>query len=129
MRVLSLYVAKTVFLAIAGVLCVVVSLDVMSAIIDQVGDMESDYTFTEVLKYVGTSLPGRIYGNIPFSALIGCLVGLGVLASSSELVVMRSAGVSLLQIVAYVLQPVLLFIVVALLLGEFAVPYTDQLAE
>ena len=129
MNALSRYVATTVFLGILGVLFVVVALDVMAAVIDQVGDIRGEYTFYEGLKYVGTSLPGRIYQNIPLSALIGCLIGLGVLANSSELIVMRAAGVSLLQIVGYVLQPVLLFIVVAAALGEYAVPYTDQLAE
>lgn len=127
--VLSRYVASTVLFAIFAVLLVVVSLDVVSAIIDQVGDLRGDYSFLEALRYVATSLPGRIYENIPFSALIGCMLGLGLLANSSELIVMRGAGVSLHSIVGYVLQPVLLVIVFAGLLGEFAVPYTDQLAE
>ena len=129
MSVLSRYVSVMVLLSILGVLFVVVSLDVMAAVIDEVGDLRGDYTFYEALKYVGTSLPGRIYQNIPFSALIGCLIGLGILANNSELIVMRGAGVSLMQILGYVLQPVMLFIVLATLLGEFVVPYTDQLAE
>lgn len=129
MKTLSSYVSKTVFFAIAGVLAVVVAFDVMAAIIDGVGDLSGDYAFLDVLVYVATTLPGRIYQNIPFSALIGCLVGLGLLASNTELVVMRAAGVSLLRIVAFLLRPVILFIVLAGLLGEYAVPYTEQLAE
>jgi len=127
--VLSRYVARTVMIAILGVLLVVVSLDVISAIVDQVGDIRGDYTFVEVLRYVGTTLPGRLYENIPFAALIGCMLGLGLLANSSELVVMRSAGVSLQRIVAYTLKPVMVFIAIAAILGELAVPYTEQLAE
>lgn len=129
MKTLSRYVAKTVFFSIAAVLAVVVAFDVMAAIIDGVGDLGGNYAFFDVLVYVFTTLPGRIYQNIPFSALIGCLVGLGLLASNTELVVMRAAGVSLLRIVAFVLRPVILFIVLAGLLGEYAVPYTEQLAE
>lgn len=126
---LSRYVARTVLYAILGVLLVVVALDAMAAIIDEVGDIRGEYTFLEVLKYVGTTLPGSIYQNIPFAALIGCLVGLGLLASNSELVVMRGAGISLLRIAGFVLRPVLGIILVGVLLGEYAVPYTDQLAE
>jgi len=126
---LSLYVSRTVFFAILAVLSVVVAFDVMAAIIDGVTDLKGDYRFPDVLAYVFTTLPGRIYENIPFAVLIGCLVGLGLLASNSELVVMRAAGVSLLRIVVFVLQPVLLFILVGALLGEYAVPYTEQLAE
>jgi len=126
---LSLYVSRTVFFAIFAVLAVVVAFDVMAAIIDGATDLKGDYRFPDVLAYVFTTLPRRIYENIPFAALIGCLLGLGLLASSSELVVMRAAGVSLLRIVTFVLQPVLLFILVGVLLGEYAVPYTEQLAE
>lgn len=129
MSVLSRYVSYMVLMSILGVLFVVVSLDVMAAIIDEVGDMRGNYGFFEVLKYVGTSLPGRVYENVPFSALIGCLIGLGILANNSELIVMRGAGISLMQVVNYVLRPVMLVIVLAALLGEYAVPYTDQLAE
>lgn len=129
MKILSRYVSKTVLISILGVLLVVVVLDVMSAIIDGVGDIRGEFTFIEVLKYVAISLPGRVYQNIPLSALIGCLIGLGVLASNSELVVMRAAGISLLRISTIVFKPVLLFILVALILGDYVVPYTDQLAE
>lgn len=129
MKILSQYLFSTVFKSIAGVLFVVVALDVVAAVIDQVGDLNGEYTFVEALRYVGTSLPGRIYRNVPLSSLIGCLIGLGVLANSSELIVMRAAGVSLVQIVGFVLRPVLLFIVGAALLGEYAVPYAEQQAE
>lgn len=129
MKRLSRYVSGTVFKAILLVLFIIVSVDVMAAIIDGVDDLRGDYTFVELLTYVFTTLPGRIYENIPFSALIGCLIGLGVLAGNSELVVMRTAGTSLLRIVGFVLKPVLLMIVVGVIIGEYLVPYTDQLAE
>lgn len=129
MRQLSRYVSFFVMSAILMVLLIIVSLDVISAIIDGAGDTRNDYTFVEVLKYVLTTLPSRIYENIPFSALIGCLLGLGLLAGNSELVIMRAAGISLLRIVTMVLRPVLLVIALGVVLGEYAVPYTDQLAE
>jgi lipopolysaccharide export system permease protein len=129
MRILSRYLSSVVAGSILLVLMVIVSMDVLAAVIDGAGEIKGDYTFVEVLKYVGTTLPGRIYENIPLSALIGCLIGLGILAGNSELVVMRAAGVSLLRMVSFVLRPVLTIIIFGVLLGEFAVPYTDQLAE
>lgn len=129
MKTLPRYVHRTVFVSILLVLMVIVSVDVIAEIIDEVGDMKFNYGFNDVLVYVFTTLPRRIYENIPFSALIGCLVGLGLLASNSELVVMRSSGISLFRIVGFVLYPVMLIIAFAVVLGEYAVPYTDQLAE
>jgi lipopolysaccharide export system permease protein len=70
-----------------------------------------------------------VYEYLPFATLIGCLAGLGILANSSELVIMRAAGVSVRRICWMVLKPVLWFIALGILLAEFVTPYTDQVAE
>ena len=129
MRRLSWHVGVTVFGAIAVALVVLVGLDAVGAIIDESGDIRLNYLFVDVLIYVGTLLPSRIYEYIPFASLIGCLIGLGLLAGNSEVIVMRAAGVSPLRIVGFVLKPVLVFIVLAMTIGEYFSPYLDQLAE
>ena len=129
MKQLSRYVGMFVLGAIALVLLVVLSLDIIAALIDGLEDIDDNYRFAHVLEYIGLTLPARIYGHLPFASLIGCLLGLGVLAGNAELVVMRAAGVSLLRISGFVLRPVLLVIIAGLLIGEFVVPYSDQLAE
>ncbi|MCV6614409.1 MAG: LPS export ABC transporter permease LptG [Cellvibrionaceae bacterium] len=129
MTKINIYIAKAVLGAVAMVLLVILSLDVISALVDQLGSMRGNYTFVEVLVYVGLTIPRRIIEYIPFSALVGCLIGLGILASNSELVVMRAAGVSVAKITWAVLKPVLLFIALGLALGEYVTPYTEQAAE
>ncbi|MBT7375192.1 MAG: LPS export ABC transporter permease LptG [Porticoccaceae bacterium] len=126
---LSRHIGSTIFLSIAVALLVLVGLDVVAAIIDEAGDVRRNYHFSDALIYVGTKLPSTIYEYIPFSSLIGCLFGLGMLASSSEVVVMRASGISLLRIVYFVLRPVMLFVVLAVTIGEYFSPYLDQLAE
>jgi lipopolysaccharide export system permease protein len=129
MKQLSRYIGIFVLGAIAMVLMVVLSIDVIAALIDGLEEIDNDYGFSDVLYNIWLTLPSRIYQNIPFASLIGCLMGLGVLAGNSELVVMRSAGISLLRITGFVARPVLLVILTGTLLGEFVVPYTDQVAE
>ena len=129
MRKLNGYIARSVLGAVAMVLLVIVALDAISALVDELGSIKGNYTIAEVFVYVGLTLPGRIYENIPFSALVGCLIGLGSLAGSSELVVMRAAGVSLLRITWAVMKPVLWFIVLGLVIGEYLTPFSDQIAE
>jgi len=129
MQHLSRHVATSVLGSIALVLLVIVALDAIGAVIDGVGDVAHNYTFNQVLIYVAMTLPGRIYEHLPISSLIGCLIGLGMLANNSELVVMRAAGVSILRIVWMVIRPVLWLILFGLLLGEYLVPYADQYAE
>lgn len=129
MRKLNSYIANAVIGSVAMVLLVILALDVISALVDQLGDMRAEYNFVEVMIYVGLTIPRRINEYIPFSSLVGCLIGLGMLAGNSELVVMRAAGVSVSKISWAVLRPVLLFIALGLFLGEFVTPYTEQLAE
>jgi lipopolysaccharide export system permease protein len=78
---------------------------------------------------VATKLPSTIYEYIPLASLIGCLVGLGMLATNSEVVVMRASGISLIRIVFMVFKPVLIFVLIAALIGEYFSPYLDQLAD
>jgi lipopolysaccharide export system permease protein len=126
---LSRYIGSTVFGSISITLLIVVGLDIISVLLDEVGAIQANYHFSDVLIYMVTKLPSAIYEFIPFATLIGCLFGLGVLANNSEVIVMRAAGVSLLQIVYFVIKPVLLFIVMSTIIGEFFSPYLDQLAE
>jgi len=129
MRRLSRHVGTTVFAAITVALFVVVGVDAIAAIIDEAGDVQRNYHFSDALIYVATKLPSTIYEYIPFSSLIGCLFGLGMLATNSEVIVMRASGVSLLRIVYFVLKPVMLFVIISTAVGEYFSPYLDQLAE
>ncbi len=129
MRKLNHYVARSVIGAIALVLLVVLCLDLIGTLIDQLTSLRGNYTLAEAFIYTGLSSFRRIYEYLPFACLIGCLVGLGLLANNSELTVMRAAGVSVGRITWMVLKPVLLFIALGLTLGEYVTPYTDQLAE
>lgn len=129
MRKLRYYIAQQVWGAVIGVLLVIVSLDAIADLVDQLGQLKGQYTFVEALIYVGLYIPSSVCDYLPLAALVGCLIGLGVLANSSELVVMRAAGISIRQLVWSVMRPVLLFIAVGALLGEYVAPYTDQFAD
>ncbi|MDO3386297.1 LPS export ABC transporter permease LptG [Gilvimarinus sp. SDUM040013] len=129
MTKLRFYIAKHVFFSILAVLVLVLCLDFIGQVMDQLNSLRANYTFYEMLVYILWRLPTSVYQYLPYAVLVGCLIGLGALASSSELVIVRAAGVSVARIVWIVLQPVLLFIVCAIALGEYVIPYADQVAE
>ncbi|WP_370978033.1 LPS export ABC transporter permease LptG [Agaribacterium sp. ZY112] len=129
MKQLSRYVGGIVFASTAAVLFVILSLDLVSDLIDQLGNLKGDYTLLEAVIYVLLYVPSSCYDYIPLSALVGCLIGLGMLANSSELTVMRAAGISITQIVWVVFKPVLLLVAFGTVLGEFVAPYSDQYAD
>lgn len=129
MRKINRYISRSVTGAITMVLIVIMALLLISAFIDEIGSVRGNYTFGEMLIYVALTMPRRMYEILPFACLIGCLIGLGILANSSELVIMRAAGISVKRITWMVLKPVSLFILFGIFLGEFVTPYTDQVSE
>jgi lipopolysaccharide export system permease protein len=128
MRKINRYIYSVVFGAIGLTLMVFISLDFIFSLINQLDSLEGNYTAKEALIYLLLTLPRRIYTFMPFACLIGCMAGLGILASSSELVIVRAAGVSTKRIVWMALRPALVFIFLALIIGEYVSPYTEQLA-
>ena len=129
MRKLDAYVGKTVLLSVLAVFVVIVGLDVVFGFIAELDQLEEDYQATQAFWYTMLTIPRRIYLFIPVCALIGCLVGLGALASNSELTVMRASGISVARIVMYATKPLILIVVVGLVLAQFLVPQLEQYAQ
>ncbi|BFM05423.1 LPS export ABC transporter permease LptG [Halioxenophilus aromaticivorans] len=128
MRKLAWYVARSVIMAILAVLIIMLGLDTLFGLIEELSDVNDGYRAADAFQFVLLSIPGRVVLYVPYSALVGCLIGLGMLAGTSELVVMRAAGISIFRISWLVLQPVLVIVVAAMLLGEFVTPKIDQYA-
>ena len=129
MRKLDRYIGSHVLLGILAVLGVIVGLALLFAFIDELGDVKGSYGTLDAAIYVLLTTPSRIYEMLPMAALIGCLIGLGTLASSSELTIMRAAGVSLGRIVVAVMKPMLLLMLVGVLIGEYVAPWSENIAQ
>jgi len=126
---LDRYIGTHVLLAILTVLGIIVGLALLFAFIDELGDVKGGYGLMDVARYVLLTTPSRIYEMLPMAALIGCLIGLGTLASNSELTVMRAAGVSLARIVMAVMKPMLVLMLAGILIGEFVAPRSEDIAQ
>ncbi|WP_069384411.1 LPS export ABC transporter permease LptG [Halomonas caseinilytica] len=126
---LDRYIARNVLGAILVVQVVLLGLDLVITYINDLGDVEGDYGALQVLLYLVMRLPWRFYQYAPVGVLIGALIGLGGMASSNELTVMRAAGRSLGRILWGVMKPVILVIVVVLFIAEFVSPRTEQFAS
>ncbi|MFG6157778.1 LPS export ABC transporter permease LptG [Halomonas sp. 1390] len=126
---LDRYIARNVLGAILVVQVVLLGLDLVITYINDLGDVEGDYGAFEVLLYLLMRLPWRFYQYAPVGVLIGALIGLGSMASSNELTVMRAAGRSLVRILWGVMKPIILVILVVLTIAEFVSPRTEQFAS
>jgi lipopolysaccharide export system permease protein len=126
---LDRYIGSSVFVAILAVLGIILGLATLFAFIDEMSDVSDTYTLADVLSYVLLTAPRRLYDMLPMAALIGCLIGLGSLASNSELTIMRAAGVSIGRIVWAVMKPMLVLMIVGVLIGEYIAPATESTAQ
>lgn len=126
---LDRYIGSSVFVAIVAVLGIILGLASLFAFIDEMGDVSDTYTLLDVLSFVLLTAPRRVYDMLPMAALIGCLIGLGSLASASELTIMRAAGVSIGRIVWAVMKPMLVLMLAGVLVGEYVAPATENIAQ
>ena len=129
MTVLERYIFRQVFQSVMVVLLVILGLDVLIAFLDQMSNLNDHYTLAGAVHYVTWTMPRRLYEYVPLGTLVGVMIGLGMMASQSELTVMRAAGVSTGRILMTVFKPVMLMAVLGLVLGQFIAPVTEQRAQ
>ena len=89
----------------------------------------NNYGALQALIYVLLNLPLLLYQVFPSAMLLGGLLSLGALASTSELVVIRAAGISISRITVAVLKAGFLLVVIVVLLGEFVAPVSISEAK
>jgi len=128
-RIVAKHVTKTTALAMLGATAVLSVLQVLFTYLGELGSLDENYGVWQAFIYVLWGAPRYLYEILPISALIGAVLGLGTLASNSELVVMRSVGISLWRIVGWVIRSALILVVLSFVLSEWVIPYTNEQAK
>lgn len=129
MKTLDRYIGRTVASHIGVVLFVLLAMYFFSALVTEMGDVgKGRYTTTAAVQFTLMLIPRQIYELFPLVALLGAMLGLGALANTSELTVMRAAGVSIRRIVLAVLKTGLLLVAVVVVVGETVAPQLEKLA-
>jgi lipopolysaccharide export system permease protein len=129
MKILNALIGRTVIGGTLLVLCVLLALFVFIEFVsefDRIG--QGEYTAWMAFKYVLFSVPRLAYELMPLAALLGSLIGLGLLASNNELTAMRACGVSVGRIAWAAVRAGLLLIVFAVWLGEGVVSTAEDYA-
>lgn len=130
MNVLDRYIGVTVAKAYLLVMLILVSVFSFLTLVeelDQVG--EGQYRALDALMFTGLTLPHRMMDLLPVTALLGSVIGLGWLAGSNELLVMRAAGVSVLRIGWGVIKAGVVLMLLGIMLAEFVVPPLGRTAQ
>ncbi len=129
MRILTGYLLRTIVKSTLLVLLVLLALGGLFEFIGQLDNVQGDFGIPEALLFAALRLPQLSFEMLPIATLIGSLLGLGGLASSSELVVMRTAGISVLRLMGMVAVAGAVLTVLTALIGEFIGPPLDYFAR
>ena len=130
MNTLDRYLYRTVLLYAAMALAVLLTLGALFLFISQQSDIGvGDYGAGDAFLFTFLNLPQQAFELLPIGALIGALMGLGNLASGSELVVTRASGVSVWRIAWPVGLAGLTLAVAMYGIGEYVAPPLARFAK
>jgi len=127
--ILTQYLMRTILMATALVLIVLMALAGLFEFIGELDDTRGNYQTVQAVLYTVLRLPNLAFEMLPVATLIGSLLGLGGLAANSEFVVMRSAGLSVGKLSGMVALSGLLLLVITGMIGEFIGPPLDLYAR
>lgn len=128
--VLDRYIGKTIFNTIIMTLFMLVSLSGIIKFVDQLRKVgQGEYTALSAGMYTLLSVPKDIEIFFPMAALLGALLGLGQLATRSELVVMQASGFTRLQIAGSVMKTAIPLVLLTMAIGEWVAPQGEQMAR
>lgn len=120
---------RTIFASTAMVLVVLLALAGLFEFIAELDDTKGNYGTAQAILYTVLRLPNLAFEMLPVAALIGSLLGLGALASNSEIIVMRSAGLSVAELSGMTALSGAMLLIFTGLLGEFIGPPLDFYAR
>lgn len=128
--VLDRYIGRTILNTILVTLFMLVSLSGIIKFVDQLRKVgQGDYSAVSAGMYTLLSIPKDIEIFFPMAALLGALLGLGSLATRSELVVMQASGFTRMQIAAAVMKTAIPLVLLTMAIGEWVAPQGEQMAR
>jgi lipopolysaccharide export system permease protein len=130
MKILDNYLARQIMITIIIVAFALLGFDLFFKLVDELKVVgKAQYTLSTAFEFLALTIPSRLYAMFPWSALIGALIALGALANHSELVVMRTASISVARITWAVLKAAFILMFFVVLMGEGVAPTTERLAN
>lgn len=128
--VLDRYIGRTILNTILMTLFMLVSLSGIIKFVEQLRRVgQGDYSAASAGMFTLLTVPKDIEIFFPMAALLGALLGLGALATRSELVVMQASGFTRMQIAASVMKTAIPLVLLTMAIGEWVAPQGEQMAR
>jgi len=130
MKIRDRYITKTLLGYTLVVLLVWLSIYSFFNFLEELNSVgQANYTVLEAIKYILLQIPEVAYKQASPVILLGCVLGMGYMATTNQLVVLMVSGNSILKLTAITIKAALFFIMVIIALGEIFAPLASEEAE
>ena len=130
MKIRDRYIAKTLLTYTLVVLLVWLSIYSFFNFLAELNSVGvENYTVLAAFKYVVLQIPEVAYSQASAVILLGCVLGLGHLAASNQLLIFQVSGFSVLKITKLAIKNAILFIIILIAIGESLAPLSTKFAK
>ncbi|BDB25275.1 LPS export ABC transporter permease LptG [Cupriavidus sp. P-10] len=129
LRVYERYFGRLVYGVFAFILFAVLSLFVFFDMLNELENVNAQYTSLVALFHVLLQAPTRVYEVLPIAVLISAIYVFSQLASQSEFTIFRVAGLNTRQALFSLFKLAVPLAIVTFIFGEFIGPRAEQYAQ
>ena len=130
MKIRDRYIAKTLLSYTLVVLVVWLSIYSFFNFLREINVVgQESYTILSAIKYIIFKMPEVTYSQASPVILLGCVLGMGHLATTNQLLIFRISGASILKITGTTLKNALIFVIAIIAIGEAIAPMSSNFAE
>jgi lipopolysaccharide export system permease protein len=130
MKIKEHYIAKTLLNFTLVVMLVWLSIYSFFNFLSELNSVgKAKYMILEALQYILLQMPEVAYDQASAIILLGCILGMGHLATTGQLLIFRASGDSVLKITWLTVKNAMIFLFVLILIGETFAPTLTQYAE
>ncbi|MCY3884499.1 MAG: LPS export ABC transporter permease LptG [Gammaproteobacteria bacterium] len=128
-RKFDLYILRSLVMSMLVVLMCIIVLMSLFGFIDEARGTSETRGFLAVALLVVLSIPMQLSEMVPYVIFLGSVIGLGTLSSTSEITVLRVAGISQWRIAASASLAAVFFLVFMWIIAEYIGPRATELAS
>ena len=130
MKIRERYITKTLLSFTSVVLVIWLSLYSFFNFLSEMSSIgQFNYTTLEAFRYITLLIPEVAYKHASPVILLGCVLGMGHLATTNQLLVLRISGMSIFKLTVFTIKTALIFVIAVIAIGEIFAPIASEEAE
>ena len=130
MKIRERYIRKTLFGFTLVILVIWLSIYSFFTFLSEMSSIgQVNYTTLEAFRYIALQIPEVTYKHASPVILLGCVLGMGHLATTSQLLVLRVSGVSIFKLTILTIKTALIFVIAIIAVGEIFAPIASEEAK